>query len=188
MRLPIPKALAAAVAAAVTPQIQATEKRIIDTIMQNQNQLDTAIGNVNTAVQKLGTDLQTAIAALTAKAAGSGIDFTPEINQLNSIATAAENFDASVNAANPNTAAAIVITGIGPTASVSGAAQQGSAVVNDGAGDAIDPQPEVAWGGSFPSGGNVSATGLYTPGTTAGTDTITASDGNVTESVTVVVS
>lgn len=87
--------IAAAVAAAVQPILTATEQRILNPMAMTQTDLDNAIANVNTAVQKLGTDLQTAITALQAKAAGSGIDFTPEVSQLNSIATAAQGFDAT---------------------------------------------------------------------------------------------
>ena len=91
----ISQRFAAAVAAAIEPILTATEQRILNQMAMTQTDLDNAIANVNTAVQKLGADLQAAITALTAKASASGIDFTPEVNQLNAIATAAQGFDAT---------------------------------------------------------------------------------------------
>ncbi|HEX5324413.1 MAG TPA: hypothetical protein VFW40_11545 [Capsulimonadaceae bacterium] len=88
----------------------------------------------------------------------------------------------------PGPAASIAITGISATAAVSGAAEQGVATVTDANGNPVDPQPAITWSGDLPSGGTLTDTGLYTPGPNAGPDTITATDGALSDSVTVTVS
>lgn len=74
-----------------------------------QTDLDNAIAAVLTVVTQLGTDLNAAIVALQAKIAAlqSGttppppaVDFTPEVTQLQAIATSLTTLDSTATAAN----------------------------------------------------------------------------------------
>jgi hypothetical protein len=94
------KTFAADVAAAVEPIITQAKEEILNTMAEDQAALDAAIQNVNTAINKWGTDMQTALTDLQAKAS-AGQDFANEVNTLNNIASAAASFDAAATAADP---------------------------------------------------------------------------------------
>jgi len=71
--------------------IQNIERKLKD--MATQQDVDNAIGTIETAVSKLGDDLTKAIADLTAKI-GQSSDFQPEVDRLNAIAGKLSDFDA----------------------------------------------------------------------------------------------
>ena len=74
---------------------------ILSLILKNQNimaiaqaQLDTDLQTLVTGIQKLGTDLATAYAALTAKI-NAGEDFTNEDTTVNNLISQISDFDAT---------------------------------------------------------------------------------------------
>ena len=73
----------------------------------SQAEMDTEIGVVAAALTGLQTALTTALADLQAKAAGSAIDFTPELTQLQNIANSLGNLTSTTTAADPGAPAAV---------------------------------------------------------------------------------
>lgn len=76
----------------------------LERILSNQADVTTAIAAVQTAVNKLGTDLQAEIAAFKA-ALAAGQDTAPQVAALDNIATTLATLDASVVSATPSESA-----------------------------------------------------------------------------------
>ena len=89
------------VVALILFQIYRTETLMADT----QQDLDTALTNIEGQITTLGTDLQKTISDLEAKitALGTGVDFTPEVSRLQAIGTALTQFDAEATTADTPT-------------------------------------------------------------------------------------
>jgi len=151
-------------------------ERVLSIMAQTQAQLDASIAAVDAAVTQLGADQTTAIAALLAKIAtlptgttgttGTPIDFTPEVTQLQAIATKLGGLDASAIAANPAlvtagasaiiaTPAALTITG--------GAGATGSFLVVEAANTAA----------TFTAVSSAASIATVAPANTAGSFTVT---------------
>jgi len=80
-----------------TEQILEETKKIMD----GQDVLDSSLTTVETDLAALGTELTTAIADLEAKAAGTPIDFTPEVTRLQAVAATLTSLTASATSADP---------------------------------------------------------------------------------------
>jgi hypothetical protein len=97
-------------------------------------------------------------------------------------------FDADVPCAGAAEAQVVTSIVVSPASSsvVVGQTQQFAATVLDQSGDHMDPQPAVSWSAS--GGGQVSAAGLFTAGSSAGGPfTVTASSGAVSGSATLTI-
>jgi len=74
--------------------------------MATQADLDTALDTIETAVQKLGTDLQKTLSDLAAKIAvgSTPADLQPEVDRANAIASKLADFDTEATTADPDSA------------------------------------------------------------------------------------
>src|ERR1700740_1000407 len=81
--------------------IYSTRKDILTAMSANQTDLDTALSTIESAVQKLGTDLQKTLSDLAAKIAGGSTpaDLQPEVDRANAIAASLTSFDTEATTA-----------------------------------------------------------------------------------------
>lgn len=86
--------------------------------MATQADLDTAIGNVETAIQQWGKDMLKAIGDLQEKitAGGTAADLQPEVDRMKAAATSIAGFDASAVAADPTALPPVPPTPVPPAA------------------------------------------------------------------------
>jgi hypothetical protein len=95
-------------------------------------------------------------------------------------------FDADVRCAGPSQVLTSIAVSPASTSVVVGKTQQFAATALDQSGDPMNPQPTVSWSAS--GGGQVSGSGLFTAGSSAGGPfTVTASSGSVSGSATVTI-